>query len=233
MITPSHGTTAVSKDLVVYIDGRPLIRDSLAAGLAAGMPEFDVWACGDSDEISDLEAERRRVALVLVNTGMQLCSHPDNAARLVQLARVLPDQRIAIISDLDNQEAVLAALTLGVRGFIPSTLKASVAVEAIRMVCAGGIYVPAHNLVDSMGVNGAMPVSAGAASMATAFTPRQTEILACLRRGLANKLIAYELQMCESTVKVHLRHIMRKLRATNRTQVVSMTLDITDPYWFP
>ena len=55
------------------------------------------------------------------------------------------------------------------------------------------------------------------------FTQRQAEILDCLRRGMANKLIAYELDMCESTVKVHIRHIMKKLNATNRTQVAYLT----------
>ncbi len=73
--------------------------------------------------------------------------------------------------------------------------------------------------------------SAGEDSQATFledFTPRQLEILNCLRRGLANKMIAYELQMCESTVKIHVRNIMKKLRATNRTQVVSMTWQLFD-----
>ncbi len=51
----------------------------------------------------------------------------------------------------------------------------------------------------------------------------QRQILDCLRRGMANKLIAYELNMCESTVKVHIRNIMKKLKATNRTQVVYLT----------
>jgi hypothetical protein len=47
--------------------------------------------------------------------------------------------------------------------------------------------------------------------------------LDCLRRAMANKLIAYELTMCESTVKVHIRNIMKKLKATNRTKVVYLT----------
>jgi DNA-binding NarL/FixJ family response regulator len=55
------------------------------------------------------------------------------------------------------------------------------------------------------------------------FTQRQSQILECLRRGMANKLIAYELDMCESTVKVHIRNIMKKLNATNRTQVAYLT----------
>jgi DNA-binding NarL/FixJ family response regulator len=56
-----------------------------------------------------------------------------------------------------------------------------------------------------------------------AFSPRQLQVLERLRQGKQNKIIAYELGMCESTVKVHIRHIMRKLNARNRTQVVLLT----------
>jgi DNA-binding NarL/FixJ family response regulator len=50
------------------------------------------------------------------------------------------------------------------------------------------------------------------------LTHRETEVLALVRQGKANKTIAYELGMSGSTVKVHVRHIMRKMGATNRTQ---------------
>jgi DNA-binding NarL/FixJ family response regulator len=50
------------------------------------------------------------------------------------------------------------------------------------------------------------------------LTPKETEILRRLKDGKPNKIIAYELDICESTVKVHMRQIMRKLSATNRTQ---------------
>lgn len=55
--------------------------------------------------------------------------------------------------------------------------------------------------------------------MAGMFTQRQEEVIRELRRGKANKIIAYELNLRESTVKVHIRNIMKKLKATNRTEV--------------
>ena len=55
---------------------------------------------------------------------------------------------------------------------------------------------------------------------ASFFTSRQSAVVEALKRGKANKIIAYELNMCESTVKVHVRNVMRKLKATNRTEVV-------------
>ena len=51
------------------------------------------------------------------------------------------------------------------------------------------------------------------------FTLRQAEVVQALRKGKANKIIAYELNLRESTVKVHIRNIMKKLKATNRTEV--------------
>jgi DNA-binding NarL/FixJ family response regulator len=55
------------------------------------------------------------------------------------------------------------------------------------------------------------------------FTVRQNAVLQALRQGKANKIIAYELNMRESTVKVHVRNIMRKLKARNRTEVAYLT----------
>jgi DNA-binding NarL/FixJ family response regulator len=57
------------------------------------------------------------------------------------------------------------------------------------------------------------------------FTPRQTAVVESLRRGKANKVIAFELNMCESTVKVHVRNVMRKLKARNRTEVAFLTYE--------
>ena len=62
--------------------------------------------------------------------------------------------------------------------------------------------------------------NAATVQQASIFTSRQAEVVEALRRGKANKIIAYELKMQESTVKVHVRNIMRKLKATNRTEVV-------------
>ena len=58
------------------------------------------------------------------------------------------------------------------------------------------------------------------------FTIRQAQVVEALRRGKANKIIAYELKMQESTVKVHIRSIMKKVKATNRTEVVYKVNDM-------
>jgi DNA-binding NarL/FixJ family response regulator len=60
------------------------------------------------------------------------------------------------------------------------------------------------------------------------FTTRQAAVIEALRRGKPNKIIAYELKMRESTVKVHVRNIMKKLKATNRTQVAYLATQLLE-----
>jgi DNA-binding NarL/FixJ family response regulator len=126
-----------------------------------------------------------------------------------------------------------------VRGYIPTTFNPRVAVEAMRLVHAGGTFVPASALkqcgnghrrvqgdrseVDEPAA--APPVAAPGAeagngeALLRELTPRQREVLRLLCEGKPNKIIAHALHMQEGTVKVHVRQIMKKLKATNRTQV--------------
>jgi DNA-binding NarL/FixJ family response regulator len=125
---------------------------------------------------------------------------------------------IIVLTDEEDPQHVLEALDAGAKGFIPASVTARVAFEAIRLVMAGGTYVPASLLLASRAA--AAPLAADPRAPASAtFTERQFAVIEMLRQGKANKLIAHELNMRESTVKVHVRNIMRKLSATNRTQV--------------
>ena len=90
-------------------------------------------------------------------------------------------------------------------------------VVRLGLVKAGGVYVPASSVVAAQR---STEVSASARTFCNGiFTARQAAVVEALRRGKANKIIAYELKMRESTVKVHVRAIMKKLKAKNRTEV--------------
>jgi len=78
------------------------------------------------------------------------------------------------------------------------------------------------------GVTTGSPVASGADHPMVAFTAREADVLAALQRGRSNKWIAHHLNLSENTVKVHIRHIMRKLRATNRTEAV-----VLSQQWIP
>ena len=91
--------------------------------------------------------------------------------------------------------------------------------EAVNLVVAGGTFMPADSVLGMQKLFN-LEAKSPPRPWASVFTVRQEAVIKAMRRGMANKMIAYELNMRESTVKVHIRHIMKKLRATNRTEVV-------------
>jgi DNA-binding NarL/FixJ family response regulator len=124
-----------------------------------------------------------------------------------------------IVSDVDDFDHIVRALKSGARGYIPTSLPFNVAVEAVRLVKAGGTFVPAGSFVHDH--HEKQPAS----KTSVLLTERQMKVVEEIRLGKANKQIAYELNMSEHTVKVHLRHIMRKLKARNRTEVAVLSGD--------
>ena len=135
----------------------------------------------------------------------------------------LTDAPVVFLSDRDDVDDVVNALICGVRGYIPTSLEAEVAFAALRLIIAGGTFVPAH----AVRAAAVMPDTGsdykrGGLPGELDLTPRELLVVNLLREGKPNKLIAAELNVRESTVKVHVHNIMKKLRATNRTHAVSV-----------
>jgi DNA-binding NarL/FixJ family response regulator len=206
--------TSAKVQTVVYLDPRAFTRDCVGGWLQRNMAEFGVRVLADLDQIETARWPTEEVRAIVINVG------PDRvtSATITRLGELWPGVAVAVLSDHEDPESIRAAFHLGVRGFIPTSLASMVAAEAVRLVVVGGTFAPAAALLR----NADQPQPAGEPEF-DGFTQRQSQILECLQRGMANKLIAYELNMCESTVKVHIRNIMKKLKATNRTQVAYMT----------
>ena len=134
---------------------------------------------------------------------------------IVTICQAFPEVPIIVFSDADGiqqSEFMNSALKIGARGFVPTqTASLPITLAAIRLVSAGGTFVPADLLFRRRPTR--------AATRQNQLTSRQGAVLSHLQQGKANKIIAYELGMSESTVKVHVRNIMHKMGATNRTQV--------------
>lgn len=173
----------------------------------------------------------------------------DPAAAIENVFRRLPEsckgQPVVALSDVHDVDIARAALRAGFRGFLSPLADLDTAIAAIRLVIAGGVYVPSDLL--NMWVNDktslvpdlrepTIRVEAPAPVPSVVpiteqnsdrnFTERELEVIERLRMGKPNKIIAFELDITESTVKVHIRNIMRKLSATNRTQVAFLTREI-------
>ena len=133
---------------------------------------------------------------------------------------------LSILSELAQSvptiDLMRAVIGCGAKGYIPMTMGFKIAIEAARFVLAGGTYVLAECLLAAIpsAIPPSHPVAFGA------ITSRELAVVRAIYQGKPNKVIAYELNMSESTVKVHVRHIMKKLRAKNRTDVAIKAIDL-------
>ncbi len=212
--------------IVVYVDERAFSRESVGRWLASRLARYKVHIVADAAAAAAFAAANDSTALILKHLGASHAASPEVAANLSLLVKSVPNVPVAVLADTEQVEAVLAALNCGLRVYIPTGVASAVVVEAVRLVCAGDVYAPISAL---LGQATKRPIEIAPAPLppaAAEFSPRQCQILDCLRRGMPNKNIAHALDLSEATVKVHVRNIMKKLRATNRTQVVLMTMSL-------
>jgi len=202
--------------LVVIIDKRALERECLARGLIEHNPTLSVTAVGSLDEFQNIPSEFEAAAILVV-LGARKVTDQSVRAELLHFVAEVGAIPVIVVADSDEPGEILAALESGARGYIPTSVKVKVAAEAIGLARAGGIFVPASGV---LALREMIHATASSARPLTGmFTTREAAVVEALRKGKANKIIAYELNLCESTVKVHIRNIMKKLKATNRTEV--------------
>jgi DNA-binding NarL/FixJ family response regulator len=209
------------------VAGVALVVDRLSFRRCALASVLRDWAQDNSMALrqaceTDLaEAAKEGLRIAIVNLGGASVVDAQ-AAEIVRLLRErAPDARIAIVSDRETPEEVIATFRSGAHGFIPTSTEPQVALQALSFVLAGGSFFPPTVLLNRAGSSGARtPARRGANAVAASiFTPSQLRVMAQLREGKSNKMIARQLSLCEATVKLHIRQIMRKLGASNRTQV--------------
>ena len=206
---------------IVIIEERALIRDCLRRCFEAAS-DLKVIAVRDVEECFQI-CTTTLASLVIFSVAGNLKSPQTvrDMGRLVQGENARP---MIVLSDGDDLDQIVSVLDNGARGYIPTDLAFDVAVEAVRLVCAGGVFIPASSLVGArQSGDPSQPVPCGTNGI---FTARQAAVVDAVRRGKANKVIAFELKMRESTVKVHVRNIMKKLNAKNRTEVAFMANEL-------
>jgi DNA-binding NarL/FixJ family response regulator len=203
---------APNPGFLVLIERAALLRDCIARSLSAALNQ-PVASYDSVASFAQTDSTRSVGVVILSRVGCPLRAEADaELDALFALARANANLVLAAADDVDD---MMKALDRGVQGYVSVTTPLAVIVETIRLVHAGGVYYPAAPLM-AAGRSAAVEKKASPPEI---FTARQAAVIEALRRGKANKIIAYELNMCESTVKVHVRNIMKKLKARNRTEV--------------
>ena len=205
---------------LLLIDDHTLFREGM---------RFLLQALNDQLEVDEAESCEAAIAC-----------QPASAYDLILLDLVLPglggldalraireayeETPVVVLSGEQTPLIVRAAIDGGAMGFIPKSSSHEILIQALRLVLAGGVYLPPHVLStftgrpESSSTSPAIPRSG--VDTLQGLSSRQREVLCALIQGKSNKGIARELNISEHTVKVHLSAVFRALGAANRTEAV-------------
>lgn len=218
-------TSSRPEGSIVLIESRPLMRHCLSQWLKEHFRDGDISALASPAEACNGARAARDAHLIVYSIGAARVADREVLDNIQKLAQALPNVPVVLLSDQDDVEEVAKAIRHGVRGYVPTSLELSELAAALQCVEAGGTFVPADTLIRF--VLHQRPASSGGLEMGRplleGLTPRELEVIARLRQGKPNKVIAYELAISESTVKAFVRRILIKLNALNRTEVVHRT----------
>jgi len=198
---------------VLIADDHPLFRNALRDILRATGETFDIHEASTVDEArakahDDLD-------LILLDLSMP---EAVGFSALVSLRNAVPSVPILVVSAFADPDTVRQAATYGAAGFIAKTAEPLAMAAAVSKVLAGGRYWPTAVLAPE-----AKPKEGDAPADAFRKLSRtESKVLELMAEGKANKLIAYELGIKESTVKTHVTSLLRKLNVYNRTQAVML-----------
>jgi len=213
---------------VIVTDDRRLCRECLRLLIETFDPKIEVAEADDTAQISALLQEDPDYSVVLYNL---LVPDGEGIEFVRGLRESIPGIPLIVLCDFDDAEIMRGVMMSGAKAFLPSTTPSPVMVAVLRLVIAGGSYAPPAMLLDSparmalpgpRGGRGQADRETAIAEHFPILTPRQRSVLALLSQGYMNRDIASALGMCENTVKAHVKQVMRKLNADNRTQAALM-----------
>jgi two-component system, NarL family, nitrate/nitrite response regulator NarL len=203
-------STAARRIRVVVIDDHTLFRRGITA-LLARVPGFEVVG-----EAADGFEGIRTVALhrpdvVLLDLNMPGISGIDAMHAILKEA---PGTPIVMLTVSEQADDLMLALRAGALGYLLKNIESDFLVDSVRRAADGEAVMSPEMTTKLM----REVRTGGTAAAQPALSPREREILAYLARGASNKEIARDLEVAESTVKIHVQHILRKLDLTSRVQ---------------
>lgn len=207
---------------VLVVDDHALIREALQAVLGESKPGVSVLEAADSSQAKMLVAANADLELLFLDLSLP---DGDGLVFLETLRVSHPSIGVVVLSASKDRDSVTRALNLGAVGFIPKSATRAVMLGAIRLILAGGIYVPPEVLApqDDVPPTGAEPqrrAASKASPTEVGLTSRQVDVLALMMQGKSNKAICRELNIAEATVKTYVTAILKALNASNRTEAV-------------
>src|SRR5580698_588006 len=194
---------------VLIVDDHPVVREGLNAMLSA---EADIQVVGEAGTGVEALAlvTKLRPAVVLMDLLL-----PDiGGSEVIQrVCNRSSDTAFIVLTTVAGDEEIYRALEAGARGYLFKDMARKELIQAIRAVAKGRRYIPAQvgtRIAENLPRPG--------------LTAREIEVLQFIAAGRRNKEIAYQISVSEATVNAHVKHILEKLNASDRTQAVTTAL---------
>ena len=194
---------------IVIVDDHPVVRDGLTAMLSVEPDLNVVGEAGTGGEaLSLLKTLRQSVVLMDL-----LLPDMGGAEVIKRVCATCSDMKFIVLTTLAGDEEIYRALEAGARGYLFKDMARKELIQAIRAVHRGQRYIPA-TVGTAIAEN--LP--------RTDLTSREIEVLQLVAVGLRNKEIAYRISVSEATVNAHVKHVLQKLNASDRTHAVTIAL---------
>lgn len=197
---------------VLLVDDHKLFRSGVKALLAR---QTDIEVVGEAADGLDgvQQARQLRPDVILLDLHMPGVSGRE---AVKTLSEELPETRVLMLTVSEDAEDLLDTLRAGAAGYLLKNIDAEYFVDAIRRAAAGDSVVSPE--MTGKLVSGLKRKAAAPPPDKNLLSAREREILAALARGASNKELAREFELAESTVKIHVQNILRKLKLTSRVQ---------------
>jgi DNA-binding NarL/FixJ family response regulator len=202
---------------ILLVDDHVLIRDALRGVLKELIGDATVLEASDCRQAMRLIEAHPDLHLILLD--LNLPDH-DGFAMLADVRKRYATISVVVLSASRERESVIRALDLGALGFIPKSSPRDVMANALRLVFAGGIYIPPEALGRSEPKEQRSVTERRVSPADLGFTERQMEVLTLMMQGKSNKAISRLLDVAEPTVKHHVTAILKALKVANRTEAV-------------
>lgn len=207
----------MDKIRLLIIDDHPMMREALITALADEKDMVVVGEAGDGTEGIRLVEECKPdvILMDLLMPGM------DGLEAMARIIRTNPDARILVVTSLEDEDKILAAIQAGALGYFPKTAPRIYLLEGIRKVADGVPYLPSGIALKLFKSVRGMKNPVGKNSPDEPLTPRQEEILALMGEGRSDQEIGRRLHLEEPTVRSHVHRIIQRLGVENRAQAVA------------
>ncbi|MCO4821610.1 MAG: response regulator transcription factor [Flavobacteriaceae bacterium] len=199
---------------ILIADDHDLVRDAITSLIVRDDSKTQVFQACDVQQSLDILEQQANIDLILLDVNMP---GMDNLQSIKTIAEAYPTIPIAMISGEVKKQEVERSFEYGAKGFIPKTMNGKSLLLTLNLIISGTKYIPEvcleTEIDESIEIN-------------TLLSKRELQVLNELFKGHSNKLIANTLFIEETTIKLHLRSLFKKLNAKNRTEVVIKALKL-------